>query len=186
MFGKLFKKKPKRNGFDQFIEMVLQNEGYYVSQNTVFDLGDGAGMTHKSGITESVYAKYLGKNSVTKAEMKAMTMEDIRQIYKHRYWDSVGADALPDGLALCVADMGVNAGPSRARRLLQRAVGAKEDGVIGPKTMAAIESQKNTLIDDYSNVRIAYYKRLKQFPKFGKGWLHRVETVRDLAKKVKA
>jgi lysozyme family protein len=72
--------------------------------------------------------------------------------------------------------MGINAGPGRGVKLLQSAIGCVADGVIGPRTMELIKSADVTdLIKKYSDARRDYYKSLKTFSVFGKGWLARVD-----------
>jgi lysozyme family protein len=60
--------------------------------------------------------------------------------------------------------------------LLQSAIGCVPDGVIGPKTRELISASNSaTLINKFSEVRRDYYRSLKNFPIFGKGWLNRVD-----------
>ena len=47
-------------------------------------------------------------------------------------------DELPTGVDECVFDYGVNSGVGRAKKVLQRLVGVKDDGALGPLTMAAV------------------------------------------------
>ena len=53
---------------------------------------------------------------------EATCKDDIKPMYKERYWDVVQGDHLPSGVDTSVADFGVNAGPSRAAKRLQRVV----------------------------------------------------------------
>jgi lysozyme family protein len=72
--------------------------------------------------------------------------------------------------------MGINAGPGRSIKLFQSSLGCVPDGVIGPKTRELISaSNSSTLIAKFSEVRREYYRSLKTFPIFGKGWLNRVD-----------
>jgi lysozyme family protein len=72
--------------------------------------------------------------------------------------------------------MGVNAGPGRSVKLLQSAIGCVPDGVIGPRTRELISASNTaTLIAKFSEARREYYRSLKTFPIFGKGWLSRVD-----------
>jgi hypothetical protein len=72
--------------------------------------------------------------------------------------------------------MGVNAGPGRSIKLLQSAIGCVPDGIIGPTTRGLISSSNiATLIAKFSETRREYYRTLKTFPIFGKGWLNRVD-----------
>jgi lysozyme family protein len=60
--------------------------------------------------------------------------------------------------------------------LLQSSIGCVPDGVIGPKTRGLIsDSNSATLIAKFSESRREYYRSLKNFPIFGKGWLNRVD-----------
>jgi lysozyme family protein len=60
--------------------------------------------------------------------------------------------------------------------LLQSAIGCVPDGIIGPATRSLIlGSNTTTLVAKFSEARQEYYRSLKTFPIFGKGWLARVD-----------
>ena len=84
-------------------------------------------------MTAKVWAEWTGKPAPIEV-MKQLTKDDIKPMYKARYWDVVQGDHLPSGVDISVADFGVNAGPSRAAKRLQRVVMATQDGKIGSKT----------------------------------------------------
>ena len=84
-------------------------------------------------MTAKVWAEWTGKPAPIEV-MKQLTKDDIKPMYKARYWDVVQGDHLPSGVDISVADFGVNAGPSRAAKRLQRVVMAKQDGKIASKT----------------------------------------------------
>jgi lysozyme family protein len=72
--------------------------------------------------------------------------------------------------------MGVNAGTGRSVKLLQSSLGCVADGVIGSRTRELISSSDvSKLIAKFSETRREYYRALKTFPIFGKGWLARVD-----------
>jgi lysozyme family protein len=82
-----------------------------------------------------------------------------------------------------VFDCAVNSGPGRAAMLLQQAIGVWPDGVIGPKTMAAIKAtDAKATVDRFCDLRLAFLRGLPTWPTFGKGWERRVEDVRRQAK----
>jgi lysozyme family protein len=88
---------------------------------------------------------------------------------------------LPAGLDYAAFDFGVNSGPARAVKVLQRLVGAPEDGNAGPMTLAAVESYKGgvrKLIKDYCEARMDFLRGLTNpktgFPVNGRGWTIRV------------
>ena len=71
-------------------------------------------------------------------------MTQVEAFYKQYFWDAISGDALnAQDLANQVLDAAVNQGPEVAGELLQKAVNfvdncLKEDGEIGPKTVAAV------------------------------------------------
>jgi lysozyme family protein len=120
-----------KKNFDHCLDMLLQHEGGFVNHPK-----DPGGMTNL-GVTRATYEQYIGR-SVTEAEMRALTVADVAPIYKAEYWDKARCDDLPSGLDWAVFDWGVNSGMSRPVKALQRIVGVKPDGGIGPQTLRAI------------------------------------------------
>ena len=98
-------------------------------------------------------------------------------------------DDLPGGLDLCVFDFGVNAGPGRAAKFLQRMIGVTQDGGIGPQTLGALQSMigedpkagVHEAVEKYQSMRQEYYESLSTFSTFGKGWTRRVEETTKMA-----
>lgn len=134
------------------------------------------------GITLATFTNFLGRPA-TEEELRNISDAQIYAIYSRNYWDRVAGDRLPFGLDLSVFDMAVNAGVSRAVRMLQEIVGSTADGVLGPRTLAAVAEQDVlSLIRQYSEERRRFYKSLKTFPTFGRGWLRRVDEVEAKAK----
>ena len=59
--------------------------------------------------------------------------------------------------------------------MLQRAVGAADDGVIGNKSMDAIHAMsENDVLMRFNCERLVFYTKLSNFKTFGKGWVNRV------------
>ena len=81
-----------------------------------------------------------------------------------------------------VFDFGVNAGPGRSVRLLQRCAGVAADGSIGPVTLAAVRAcRAPDLIARLAEGRLSYYRGLEGFAHFGRGWTRRVDGARQAA-----
>lgn len=58
---------------------------------------------------------------------------------------------------------------------LQQAVGVTADGIIGPKTMEAVNAQDlNDVILTLTAERLRFYTSLSTWPTWGKGWTNRV------------
>jgi lysozyme family protein len=67
------------------------------------------------------------------------TIDQAREIYKRKYVFGPGFDKITDEkLQAQLVDYGVNSGPMIAIQKLQQIVGVKVDGVLGPKTLAAV------------------------------------------------
>lgn len=158
-----------KENFDKSLALILKHEGLYVDHPQ-----DPGGATMK-GITLATFTDFKGR-AISKEELRAISDADVRAIYKSRYWDAVRADELKPGVDLLAFDMAVNKGVGRAAKLMQRAAGVAEDGALGPKSMAAINAlDAADFIAKVSEARRDFYKSLKTFPTFGKGWLRRVD-----------
>lgn len=168
-----------RGNFDPCLREILRHEGGYVNHPR-----DPGGITNL-GVTKATYEAWVG-HPVPEQIMRELTPSHVRALYKARYWDVVKADELPAGLDLCVFDFAVNAGPVRAAKYLQMMVAAGVDGKIGPNSLARVDGYIKVhgakhAIERYQDMREAYYRKLKTFPTFGRGWLRRVEEVRETA-----
>lgn len=158
-----------KENFKESLALVLKHEGGYVDHPA-----DPGGATMK-GITLATFSAFK-KRAMTKDELRAISDADVETIYKTGYWDAMRCDELAAGVDLLAFDMAVNKGVNRATRLLQQAAGVRDDGVLGPMTLEAINKMPaKDLIVKVSEGRRDFYKGLKTFPVFGKGWLRRVD-----------
>lgn len=159
------------------LKEVLGHEGGYTN-----DPQDPGGPTNW-GIT-IFDARMYWKPTATADDVRAMDLDVAKGIYKNKYWNAVRGDDLPAGLDYCVFDYAVNSGRGRAVPVLQRMIGVKADGVMGPETMKALAAATDTqyklvaLIGAYQNERLLFLKGLKTWGRFGKGWATRVQDVR--------
>ena len=156
-----------KQNFDESLKMLLHHEGGYVNHPK-----DPGGETNL-GVTRAVYEQWVGRQ-VMDGEMKALTVEDVAPIYKTNYWDRIRADDLPSGLDFAAFDWAVNSGTGRPAKVIQKYIGAKQDGAIGPKTLALVaENDPSKMIQYLYEQRQKFYERLKTFDTFGKGWTRR-------------
>ena len=162
--------------FFKSLEIVLKHEGGFVDHPE-----DPGGATNK-GITHKTYSDFLGRPLEDVSELKNIPDEHVQQIYKDGYWNRVKADQLSSGVDFCVFDWAVNSGPGRAAKALQKAVMVTQDGAIGPMTLAAVEEElPEEIIEKITKEREEFYRSLRTFDTFGKGWLRRNEETRDFA-----
>jgi len=164
-----------RSNFSSSLALLLKHEGGYVNHPD-----DPGGRTNQ-GITQRVYEKFLGRD-VTEEEMKDMPPDKVFAIYKTQYWNRVRGDDLPTGVDLCVFDWAVNAGTSRAGKALQQIAGVPDDGIIGSQTVAATSKcDPAQVVEEISQKREDFYRGLRTFDTFGRGWLRRNDETRDEA-----
>lgn len=160
-----------KHNWEEALAHILKYEGGYVNHK------DDPGGRTNLGVTQRVWEEWIGKPA-TEEDMRGLTPEMVSPLYKKRYWDAVRGDDLPSGVDLCVFDCAVNAGVGRASKFLQQAVGVPADGVIGPKTIAAVTAiPADEVIEKFCNLREAHYKSLSTFATFGKGWMNRLNSV---------
>jgi len=169
------------NDFKECLGLVLKSEGGWTGSQGL--KGDAGGETNL-GVTKAIWEEWVGHPVTT---MKNLTKDLVAPLYEQRYWRPCYGEVLPRGLDYLVFSMGVNAGPGRSVKLLQQSFGCVPDGVIGSATRGLISASNSaTLIAKFSETRREYYRTLKTFPIFGKGWLSRVDheeaTALDMAK----
>lgn len=168
----MWNKAPKTpRSYQDAIKLTIEKEGGYVN-----DKHDRGGET-KFGIAKKFHPE---------VDIKSLTEEGAFNIYKTKYWDKVKGDDMPLPLATNVHDMAVNAGQRTAVKLLQTVTGATVDGVIGKQTLKAAQeaydADPETTLDKYRDARIEYYKKLKQYDRYGRGWTNRAVQVNEVAK----
>lgn len=159
--------------FEKILPIVLLNEGGY--SDVEFDLG---GATNY-GITQRVYDLYRTKNGKPLQSVMYITQDEVQEIYWDMYWSPMKLDSIDDeASALEIFDMGVNSGIGTAAKMAQRIVNAIPDGVIGPKTILAINNYNKDFVTEYKEARRMYYVDIvinrPTNIKFLKGWLKRV------------
>jgi len=169
--------------FSASLKHILDAEGGFQDDprdrgNT---LSDGREGCTNLGVTQSTWEAFVG-HPVSRDDMRKLTEERVARLYRKKYWDVVHGDDLPSGLDYLVFDFAINAGPGRAIKLLQGALGVTVDGSIGRKTLSAIINMpQKELISEFTEAKNAYYKSCNTFPIYGKGWLNRSAKAEHLA-----
>ena len=157
--------------FDKAFERLISHEGGYSN-----DSRDPGNWTKgKVGQGELKGTKYgLAANTYPNLDIKNLTIEQAKEIYKRDWWDKLGADQLHPAIVFQLWDFAVNAGKSRAIKELQQVVGVKDDGIIGPATIAAVKKLDiNDVLLGLTAERLRFYTSLSTFTTYGKGWVNR-------------
>lgn len=136
---------PFGSTFDSIANRVLKIEGGYVANDA------GKGETNLG----------INKTANPDVDIKGLTPEKAKALYKERYWNAIGADSLPPDMRAVAFDAAVNHGPSKANQMIAEANG-------DPKKMIEL--------------RRAEYARLitanpGKFGQYEKSWSNRLDQL---------
>lgn len=133
-------------GVEGGLSMVRSDPGNWTGGK----VGEGELRGTKYGVSAASYPAL---------DIASLTLEDAEHIYRQNYWDAIGADSLPDPLALVAFDTAVNSGVGRAKQFLTKT------------------QDWRTFLD----VRLAFLQGLSIWETFGRGWTNRVNKLRGEA-----
>lgn len=153
--------------FNEAFNHLLELEGGYSNHK------DDAGSETMWGVTKAV-ARANGYDGL----MKDMPIGFAQKIARQEYWDKVRAEELPPLVRYAVFDAAYHSGVGTAVRWLQQAVGATPDGVLGPKTLAAVhELNPDGVLRRMLGKRLGAMTSMSGWPSFSRGWARRVATL---------
>ena len=162
--------------FEPAFEQMIRNEGGYVNHTVS---GDRGGQTF-AGIARNFHGQWEGWQLIDRNDMDNPRLTElVREFYKTHFWDKIkGDDIAAQGIAETLFDFAVNAGYRTAGKLAQLVVGATPDGIIGPKSLKAINAaDEQHFMAKYALAKVARYveivKRDRSQMKFMLGWLNR-------------
>src|SRR5450631_1142173 len=91
-------------------------------------------------------------------------LQSVKEFFRANYWQPVRGDDIGDQwVADKLYDAGVNMGTGTAIRLMQEALDLVVDGIIGPKTVGAINSTPPAdVLAKFKDVRIAHYEKIAE------------------------
>lgn len=169
--------------FKKALPHILEKEGLYGD-----DQYDPGGETYK-GIARRRNSKWSGWVAIDLAKLRPnfpKNLEDDQKLqelvialYRDNYWDKVmGDEVFYQDIAESIFDFAVNAGPRTSIKLAQIVAGAEPDGVLGPKTLQAInDMDERFFLPVFTIAKIARYVQIcKKRPKSRKyffGWITR-------------
>lgn len=141
--------------------------------------GDRGGAT-KWGVTLATFRSVFGKEK-TVDDLKAMTEDEWDYIFKTRFWNRWKADDIKSQpIANMLVDWLWNSG-TYGIKLPQKVLKVKIDGIVGPKTLAAINDHPDPhqLFRELWQERDAYFHRIGKGTqkRFLNGWLNRLDGI---------
>lgn len=133
------------SNFEQIATQTEAREGLYSQARNdagnwtsgIVGIGRLAGSMR--GISAATMARWLGSpDDVTPSVMRAIDHATFLAIARAFYWRVLSCDSLRPGVCRMVFDFGFHAGVGRSARQLQKLAGVRQDGDIGPTTLAAL------------------------------------------------
>jgi len=151
--------------------IILKLEGNWSN-----DPNDSGGCTMK-GVTIGTYRAYFGKSKTCK-DLRNISDSQWDSIFIHKYWNKWSADAIKNqSIANLLVDWVWTSGVYGIK-YPQQVLGVTSDGVVGPKTIAAINNYPNQkeLFEKLWNRRKKHFESIGRGKnaKFLRGWLNRL------------
>ena len=145
---------------------------------------DGSGYHTNKGITWNTWQSVFGSSADSIKRFYQMSDADWQVIYKKYYWDAIGGDYIN---SQAIADILVNWAwgswvytPSVT---IQSIVGTSQDGIIGKKTIEAInKGNQQDIYEKLKNANIDFFDKLSKNPKYAanrRGWFNRLNDLYD-------
>lgn len=167
---------------DRLLPYILKWEGGFV--NDPADLG---GATNK-GVTIATWRRIGydkdGDGDIDVDDLRLLTDRDVRdRVLKPHYWDRWRADEIrSQSVANILVDWVWGSG-AYGIKIPQRVLGVTVDGVVGPKTIAAVNAQDpRQLFERIKQERRDFIERIcvtrPTNRRFKKGWLNRLESMK--------
>lgn len=158
--------------FDVVFDRVISHEGGFQKDSrdrgnwTSGVVGQGELKGTKFGLAAMTYPHL---------DIEELTVSQAKAIYYEDWWVALKMDSYPSAMSYQMFDASVNHGSGRAIQFVQRAVGVKDDGILGPKTLKAISAMNiNDVLMLFIAERLQYFTEVKTWDAYGKGWTRRM------------
>ena len=134
------------------------------------------------GITIKTFQSYYGEDK-TCSDLKRITEEQWLRIFRNGYWNKIKGDLIENqSIAHLCVDMAWGSGPKTTIKKIQRCLGLNDDGIIGPKTLAALNAKdKKGTFEKLWKMRYEWFHDIAKKGNnkvFLKGWLNRLNDIK--------
>jgi lysozyme family protein len=158
--------------FNKVFDRIIGHEGGF--QNMRNDRGNWT--SGVVGVGELKGTKFgLSAMTYPSLDIKSITMDQAKAIYFEDWWVRLKMENFREAMQYQFFDAAINHGVHNSSRMLQRAVGAYDDGIIGPKTIAAKNQiELNDMLMLFIAERILFFTKVGAFDMYGRGWMVRM------------
>lgn len=146
--------------------------------------GDKGGPT-MCGVTLNTFRmwrKNKGKPAPSISDLKRLTFDEWVAILRHLFWDPCRADEISnDSIAMMLVDWRWVNG-LQAIRDAQNVLSLRQDGIVGPKTLAALNGpEPESIFTRLKAARLASYRKIVERNEsqkiFFNGWVNRTNSI---------
>lgn len=138
---------PRSDNFDNSVNFVMDIEGGYVADDA------GKGETNMG----------VNKTANPDVDIKNLTPEYAKEVYKKRYWSAIEADKMKPEMALVAFDAAVNHGVGKAKSLIHAAQG---------------DPQKLLRLREMEYARLVKSNPQK-YAQYAQGWIDRLKKLQS-------
>jgi len=168
--------------FDEAVAQVLLAEGGLLISDS--EHGGGANF----GVSLLVLQEFRKNPALTLEDLKALTVDEAKTIYRSMYWDRIGGDRIKGRLtAIAALDQAVNRGVAGLRAALIQTLSRRYFIPLEDDATFALLTEKLNQIEDRSffrrfvcDIQHAYVDMAMRDPaklKWLKGWLVRTHNL---------
>ena len=160
---------------------ILKWEGGFV--NDPDDLGGAINMGVTIGAWKSCGYDKDGDGDIDVDDLHLLTREDVvNRVLKPYYWDRWKADSIQDQSVANILVDWIWASGVHGIKIPQDLLGVIPDGIVGPKTLVAVNSRNpRELFDQIKIARFDFIEDIcRKRPannKFKRGWMNRINDI---------
>ena len=166
---------------NQLAPFILKWEGGFV--NDPADLGGATNMGVTIGAWKSCRYEKDGDGDIDVDDLRLLTREDVvNRVLKPQYWDRWKADDIKSQSVANILVDWVWASGAHGIKIPQRLLGVSVDGIVGPKTLAAVNARNPRELFDM--IKIARFDFIEDIcrkrpanNKFKRGWMNRINDI---------
>jgi lysozyme family protein len=162
--------------YQRSLANTLVEEGGYANHPN-----DPGGPTMR-GVIQRTYDDYRDRKILARQSVRAIDESELKDIYWSGYAKPIRFSEWPKGPDQIAFDIAVNSGPSRAWSIAGAVLGQAAQADI--VAAAAAADDKAALVKKLCARRASFYRGLKTFETFGKGWMRRNARMEALGVKM--
>jgi lysozyme family protein len=142
------------------------------------DSAPGEAFSTKFGVTEMTYAGALADGVVGKPWYQVQTVADVLPIYQTDFYDMNRCGEMPPCVGMVVYVDSTLMGLHEPAANLQKTLGVKQDGRIGPITLAAlVRANCRSIAAQVEALDLKYLQGLPKWSLYKNGWTHREQNL---------